>query len=172
MISYKERLNAVTTFIFDFDGIFTNGEVMLYNNDFLRTVDVKDSYAVQLAAKNDYKIFIITGGSSEEVRTRMKELGVLEVYLRSSRKLEVYEGIKEKYNLVDEEILYMGDDIPDYPVLEKVGVSTCPQDAVVEIKQLVHYQSPFDGGKRCVRDVIEQTMRLHGKWFKDGAYFW
>lgn len=172
MTSYKERLNAITTFIFDFDGVFTSGEVLLHDNDFIRTVDVKDSFAVQAASKNGYKIFIITGGTSEEVRERMIELGVEEVYLRSSHKLNVYESVKEKYNLVDEEILYMGDDIPDYKVMQKVGLSACPQDAVLEIKQIVHYQSPFNGGKRCVRDVIEQTMRLHGKWFQEGAEIW
>ena len=113
---------------------------------------------------------IITGGSSEEVKKRLLGLGATEVCLKSSNKLEVYESLKLKYNFTDEEALYMGDDIPDYPVLKKVGVSTCPQDAAVEIKEIVDYHSPYNGGQQCVRDVIEQTLRLQGKWFTEGSY--
>lgn len=172
MISYKERLNSITTFIFDVDGVLTNGDVLLYNNEFVRSMNSKDAYALQNAVKHGYKIFIITGGNSEEVKNRLLDLGVTEVHLKSSNKLMVYNSIKSAHNLVDEEILYMGDDIPDYPVLEKVGIACCPQDAAVEIKQISHYQSPFFGGRGCVRDIIEQTMRLHGHWFSTEGFTW
>lgn len=172
MISYKEKLNAITTFIFDVDGVITNGDIVLHANEFIRTLNVKDAYAIQHATKNGYYIFIITGGSSEEVKRRLLELGVKEVHLKSSNKLSVYEKIKTDYTLKDEEVLYMGDDIPDYPVMKKVGVATCPQDSAIEIKRICDYQSPVFGGKGCVRDVIEQTMRLHGKWFTEESMIW
>ncbi len=172
MISYKERLPKVTTFIFDVDGVLTTGDVQLINNDVIRTMHSKDGYALQYAVKKDYKIFIITGGNSDDVKARLLASGVKEVFLRSSNKAKVYESIKEKYSLTDEEILYMGDDIPDIPVLKAVGVSTCPQDSAVEVKAICHYQSPILGGKGCVRDVIEQVMRVQGKWMNDDAYFW
>lgn len=172
MTSYKEKLAKISTFIFDVDGVITNGDIVLHANEFIRTLNVKDAYAIQHASKSGYPIFIITGGSSEEVKKRLLELGVKEVHLKSSKKLDVYEKIKADYSLCDEEILYMGDDIPDYLVMKKVGVATCPQDAAVEIKQICHYHSPVLGGKGCVRDVIEQTMRLHGKWFTEESVIW
>lgn len=172
MKSYKEKLPNITTFIFDVDGVFTNGEVMLFENQVVRTMHSKDGYAVQYAAKLGYRIFIITGGYSEEVKTRLLHLGVQEVHLRSHRKLDIYNELKHKHNISDHEVLYMGDDIPDYEVMTQVGVATCPQDACPEIKSISHYQSPILGGKGCVRDVIEQTLRVQGKWFGEGAMVW
>jgi 3-deoxy-D-manno-octulosonate 8-phosphate phosphatase (KDO 8-P phosphatase) len=172
MISYKERLPKITTFMFDVDGVLTNGDVLLINNDVIRTLNAKDGYALQFASKKDYKIFIITGGNSLDVKARLEGLGVTEVHLRSSDKLAVYEDILKRHHLKDEEVLYMGDDIPDIPVMQRVGTSTCPQDAVNEVKQISHYQSPLDGGKACVRDVIEQVLKVQGKWMIDGAYKW
>lgn len=172
MTSYKEKLAKISTFIFDVDGVLTNGDILLFANDFVRTLNAKDAYAIQHAAKNNYQFFIITGGSSEEVKKRLLELGVKEVHLKSSKKIDVYEKIKADYSLSDEEILYMGDDIPDYLVMKKVGVATCPQDAAVEIKQICDYQSPYFGGKGCVRDIIEQTLRLQGKWFTEDSVIW
>lgn len=172
MISYKERLNPISTFIFDVDGVLTTGEVIVTSNDLLRNLNSKDYYALQWAVKSGYKIFIITGGDSEDLKKTLLHVGVTEVHLHSSDKLKVYEEVKLNYALSDEEILYMGDDIPDYPVLTKVGMASCPQDAVMEVKQVSHYQSPFFGGKGCVRDVIEQTLRLHGKWFTVESMRW
>jgi 3-deoxy-D-manno-octulosonate 8-phosphate phosphatase (KDO 8-P phosphatase) len=172
MISYKERLNKITTFIFDVDGVLTNGDVIILQNEMVRVLNSRDSYALRYAAQMGYRVFVITGGTSEIVKERLLELGVHEVFLRSSNKLNVYNKLLEKYQLADEEILYMGDDIPDYRVMERVGCATCPQDAAVEIKSIAHYQSPFYGGKYAVRDVIEQTMRVHGKWFSEAAHEW
>ena len=172
MTSYKERLNTVNTFIFDVDGVLTNSTIMLYKGDFMRSLNSKDGYALQYASKLGYKIFIITGGNSIDVKEALEGLGVKEVHLRSSNKLNVYKDLKEKYILNDSEVLYMGDDIPDYIVMKAVGVATCPQDACVEIKQISHYQSPILGGNGCVRDVIEQTLRVQGKWFTEQAFEW
>lgn len=172
MISYKEKLPKVTTFIFDVDGVLTNGEILLMKEDFVRSLNSRDAYAMQYAAKQDYRILIITGGSSRIVEDRLMGLGITEVRLKSYNKLAVYNDLKEKYVFTDEEVLYMGDDIPDYEVLQQVGVSTCPQDAAVEIKEMVDYQSPYNGGHHCVRDVIEQTLRVQNKWFKKNAFEW
>jgi 3-deoxy-D-manno-octulosonate 8-phosphate phosphatase (KDO 8-P phosphatase) len=172
MISYKEKLKEITTFIFDVDGVFTDGKVYLLKSDNFRAFNSKDGYALQYASKMGYKIFIITGGHSEEVYDRLLGLGATEVHLRTHNKLACYNDISERHKLSDKEILYMGDDIPDLPVLQRVGVSTCPQDAVIDIKSIVDYQSPYNGGQTCVRDVIEQTLRVQGKWMSDLAFEW
>lgn len=172
MISYKEKLNTITTFIFDVDGVFTDGNVLLYNDDVVRTFNSKDAYAVQYASKLGYKLFAITGGNSKDVEVRLFGLGFTEVHMRSSKKMTIYEDIKRRYSLNDIEIMYMGDDIPDYPLLKQVGLPCCPQDAVSDIKQIVDYQSPFGGGKGCVRDIIEQTLRVQGKWMLPEAFEW
>lgn len=171
-MSYKTKLNTIDTFIFDVDGVLTDGKVYFFENEIMRALNSKDGYALQYAAKMGYQIFIITGGYSEDLKKRLLELGIKEVHLRSGNKLNVYNGIKSKYQLNDEQVLYMGDDIPDIPVLKKAGVSCCPQDASIDVKSNVDYQSPYDGGKACVRDVIEQTLRVQNKWLKDEAYHW
>lgn len=172
MTSYKEKLSAITTFIFDVDGVLTNGEILLMKDDFVRSLNSRDGYALQYAAKHGYRILIITGGSSSIVEDRLMSLGITEVCLKSVNKLVVYKDLQKKYGFKDEEVLYMGDDIPDYEVLQQVGVSTCPQDAAVEIKAITDYQSPYAGGKHCVRDVIEQTLRVQNKWFLQSAFEW
>lgn len=172
MKSYKENLPKITTLIFDVDGVLTNGDVILMNNEVVRILNSRDAYALQYAAKVGMRVLIITGGSSKEVEKRLLGLGATEVCLNSAKKIDVYESLKNKYNFSNEEVLYMGDDLPDYEVLKVVGVSTCPQDAAIEIKQVVDYQSPFNGGQHCVRDVIEQTLRVQDKWFKEEALTW
>ena len=172
MISYKEKLNHINAFMFDVDGVLTNGDILLIGGDIIRTLNSKDGYALQYASKMGYKIFIVTGGNSAEIKDRLLGLGVTEVHLASYNKMNVYSDILLRHELTEQEILYMGDDIPDYEVMNRSGVSTCPQDAVSEIKEIADYQSPFNGGKNCVRDVIEQTLRVQGKWFSDKAFEW
>lgn len=172
MISFKERLNDITTFIFDVDGVLTDGSVSLFKGEVVRTLNSRDGYALQYASKMGYNIFIISGGTSEDVENRLLNLGVTEVFMGSKNKVEVYNGVKSKYDIKDINVAYMGDDIPDYRVMQMVGLSTCPQDAAVEIKHISHYQSPFLGGRHCVRDVIEQVLRVQGKWFTEDAFEW
>lgn len=172
MTSYKEQLNKVTTFIFDVDGVLTNGSVMLFQDEVIRTLNSKDGYALQYASKMGYRILIITGGNSIQVKERLINLGCNEVILSSSNKIESYNQLKTKYNFMDDEVVYMGDDIPDYEVMKTVGLATCPQDAAMEIKAICHYQSPYNGGEKCVRDIIEQTLRVQGKWFQKEAFSW
>ena len=171
-MNYKEGLNRITTFIFDIDGVITNGDILLYNDEIIRTLNSRDGYALQYANKMGYRILIISGGSSEEVKKRLLNVGAKEVVLNSRNKVDDYKALKAKYNLKDEEVMYMGDDIPDYQVMKMVGVSACPQDASVEIKSISDYQSPYNGGRHCVRDIIEQTLRNQGKWFSDQAFKW
>ena len=172
MISFKERLNDITTFIFDVDGVLTDGSVSLFKGEAVRTLNARDGYALQYAAKMGYTIFIISGGSSEEVKNRLINLGVTEVFMSSTNKVEVYNKLKSKYDINDLNVAYMGDDIPDYNVMKMVGLSSCPQDAAVEIKHISHYQSPFMGGRHCVRDLVEQVLRVQGKWFTEKAFEW
>lgn len=173
MSNFKEKLNKVKAFAFDVDGVFTDGQVyLLPGSEFVRAVNIKDGYAVQHAVKMGYPIAIITGGSSEEVKKRFKNLGVTDIYLGSSLKYEAYEDFRYKYNLEHEHILYMGDDMPDHQIMKKVGVPTCPGDAVNEIKEISLYISGKSGGDGCVRDVIEQTLRLHKKWINNDTFVW
>ncbi|MEN9302264.1 MAG: hypothetical protein RL264_693 [Bacteroidota bacterium] len=172
MISYKEKLNPIKAFIFDVDGVLTDGKVYLLKDELVRALNSKDGYAIQYAAKMGYKLFAITGGNSQEVKERLLGLGMTEVHCGIGHKLSCYQSIKERFELSDESVLYMGDDLPDIPVLNLVGVATCPQDAVTDVKAIVDYQSPRDGGKACVRDVIEQTLRVQGKWMSDLAFEW
>ena len=138
-MNYKEKLKNITTFIFDVDGVLTDGKVYLLKDEVVRALNSKDGYALQYASKNNYKLFIITGGFSEDLKKRLIDLGINDVFLRSSDKIQVYNGIKEKYDIEDQQVLYMGDDIPDIPVLKVAGVSCCPQDAAIDVKlSLIH----------------------------------
>lgn len=169
-MTYKEKLNHINTFIFDFDGVLTDGKVyLLPPNEFVRTMNTRDSYAIQYAVKKGYRIVIITGGNNEMVRERMEYLGVKDVFLKASHKLPVYEQFLKDNNIPNDNVLYMGDDLPDYHTIKKAGVGACPNDAVKEVREIADYISPMKGGAGCVRDVIEQTLMAQGKWFdKDG----
>ncbi len=173
MSNFKEKLNNIKAFAFDVDGVFTDGQVYLMpGNEFVRAMNIKDGYAIQHCVKMGYPVGIITGGSSEEVRKRFINLGVTDIYLKSYNKWDDYEDFRYKYQLEHQEILYMGDDVPDYPVMEQVGIATCPADACDEIQHISEYISDKKGGTGCVRDVVEQVLRLHGKWLNDDAFSW
>jgi 3-deoxy-D-manno-octulosonate 8-phosphate phosphatase (KDO 8-P phosphatase) len=172
MENYKQKLRNIKVFIFDVDGVLTNGDVYMIDEQLVRVFNSRDAYAIQYAVKNGYKIFVITGGRNKAVKERLTDLGVTEVRMQASNKLKVYDELRTQYGFSDAQVLYMGDDIPDHEVMEIVGVSACPQDAAVEIKALSDYQSPFNGGRHCVRDVIEQTLRVQGVWFNDKAHLW
>ena len=173
MAFFKEELKRVKAFAFDVDGVFTDGKVVLHpSGDLLRIMNTKDGYAVQLAIKKGYPIAIITGGYSESVRERFKRLGVTDIYLKSTDKIKDFEDFYFKYGLDPDDILYMGDDVPDIEVMKRAGVPTCPADSVPEVKLLAKYISDLKGGEGCVRDVLEQVMRLHGKWNGAGGFEW
>ena len=166
-MSYKEEFRHITTFIFDVDGVLTDGSLTITSNgEMLRTMNVKDGFALKAALDSGYKIAIISGGTNEGVRDRLKALGVEFVYLGAHNKIKQLNSFMESSNVDLKNILYMGDDIPDIPVLKIVGLSCCPQDAVNEVKDICRYISSKNGGKGAVRDVIEQVMKIHGKWSK------
>lgn len=172
MISYKEKLNHVNTFIFDMDGVLTNGTAFIYKGDVLRNFYSKDGYAIQYAKKMGYQLFVISGGYSEDLDKKLENLGMTEVVLNASNKVEVFQRLAEQYGLKVEHCLYMGDDIPDIPLLKLAGVSACPHDGAPELRMMVDYVSPHTGGKGCVRDVIEQTLKVRGDWMSEQAYEW
>ena len=172
-MSYKKKLSQITTFIFDVDGVLTDGSVILESSgEMVRTMHTKDGYALQHAVKKGFHIVIISGGNSVMVKKRLEGLGIEHIYLGKDHKLPVLNEHLQKHNISINQVLYMGDDIPDLPCLKVVGVSSCPNDASVEVREVCDYISHINGGKGCVRDVLEQTMRIQNKWMDDDAYSW
>ncbi len=170
MINYN--LSKIKAIIFDVDGVLSAETIVLAaSGEPLRTVNIKDGYAIQLAIKKDLRIAILTGGRTEAVRMRYAGLGVTDIYMGCAVKINTYEAFKEKYHLEDEEILYVGDDIPDFEVMKKVGCACCPADACPDIKQISCYVSDRKGGCGVGRDIIEQVMRAQGKWLAGSEAF-
>ena len=169
-MSYKEKLKDIKAFVFDIDGVFTDGSVyLLPGGNMCRVMNVLDGYAVVKAIKNNYKIGVITGGNDEQVRHRINYLGISDYYAKSSNKRIDFEDFKSKYNLKNEEILMMGDDLPDMEIMKMAGISACPKNSVPEVKEISDYISSIEGGKGAVRDVIEQVMKVQGKWIEDNT---
>lgn len=162
---FLEQLKYITTFIFDIDGVLTNGDIIASDSgEYLRTFNIKDGYALQLAVKKGYHVCIISGGRGEAMLKRFEGLGINNVFLGVADKVAVYQSLCEQYSLSAEQVLYMGDDIPDLKIMQLVGLATCPADAVPEIKAVSHYISPYNGGKTAVRDVIEKVLKVQQKW--------
>ena len=160
-----ELFREIKTFVFDVDGVLTDGTVLLLENGLqARQMHIKDGLALQMAVKSGYQVIIVSGGSSEPVIRRLQYLGIEEVHLGIKDKLIFFNSIRERFALHWHQMLYMGDDLPDIPVLQKVGLACCPADAVAEVRELAHYISPVEGGKGCVRDVIEKVLKLNGHW--------
>jgi 3-deoxy-D-manno-octulosonate 8-phosphate phosphatase (KDO 8-P phosphatase) len=173
MPEIRKLLYSVKAFAFDVDGVFTNGTVLLHpGGEFIRMMNIKDGFAVQHAVKMGYPIAIITGGYSRMVRKRFAYLGVKDIYMKSMNKKQSFNAFLTKYGFNPGNILYMGDDLPDLEVMQMAGFPACPCDAAAEVKQISKYISPQKGGEGCVRDVIEQVMRLHGKWMNDYTFLW
>ena len=163
--SYKELLNDITTLIFDVDGVLTNGDIQISENgELLRTMNVKDGFALKTAVKKGLNVCIISAGTNKGVQSRLEGLGVQTVYLNAQDKIEVYNAYVKEHNLKPEEILYVGDDIMDIKVMEAVGLACCPQDAVAEVKAISQYISHKKGGKGCVREIVEQVLKVQNKW--------
>lgn len=173
MANFKEKLAEIKAFVFDIDGVLSLQTINL--NSFgvpSRTVNLRDGYALQLAIKKGYHVAVISGSSSKDYMKRLKLLGIKDIYLNSRTKLEHYLQFLQKYGLGKREVLYMGDDIPDYEVMLQSGLAVCPADADSEIKQISSYISDKKGGEGCVRDIIEQVLRLHNNWMDSDAFTW
>ena len=171
--SYKELMNDITTFVFDVDGVLTDGSVFVNNDgEMLRTMNIRDGYALKAAVESGYNVCIISGGSNEGVRVRLRNLGIKDIYLGTPDKVETFDQYIDINQIQPGQVLYMGDDIPDYHVMQIVGLASCPQDAAPEIKGISKYISHKNGGKGAVRDVIEQVMKVQGKWMEsfDGKH--
>ena len=172
MINYD--LTKIKAVIFDVDGVLSAETVFMDNTaEPFRSINIKDGYAIQLAQKMGLRIVIMTGGHTESIRLRYKYLGVEDIYLSCAVKVRVYEEFKAKYELLDEEIAYMGDDIPDLEIMRRVGCPCCPADACPEIREASLYVSSKIGGHGCGRDIIEQVLRAQGKWLaNEKAFGW
>ncbi len=173
MKSIFDKFKDITTFIFDADGVLTNGGVIVSDSgEHLRQFNVKDGYALQLAVKCGYNIAIISGGKAESIRVRLNDLGVTEVFIACKDKPAKFKEYISEKNIDPQTVLYMGDDIPDLKTMELVGLPACPADAAEEIKAISIYISPVIGGSGCARDVIEKVLKLQGKWMAGEAYSW
>lgn len=169
-MSYKTKLKNIKAFVFDVDGVFTDGSVyLLPGGNMCRVMNVLDGYAVVKAIKNNFLIGVITGGNDEEVRHRINYLGIKDYYAKSHDKTADFEDFKSRYNLSNDEILTMGDDLSDIGIMEVSGIAACPKNAVPEVKAISQYISSVEGGKGSVRDVIEQVLKIQGKWMIDNT---
>ena len=159
------EFKKITTFIFDIDGVLTDGTLLVLRDGLqARTMHVKDGFGMQMAMKQGYRVFIVSGGVSEESKKRLEYLGIKEIHLGVGDKINFIEGLLKSNKIKWDEVLYMGDDLPDLPIMSKVGLSACPADAVSEVKNVVKYISPVNGGWGCVRDVIEKVLKVNDHW--------
>ena len=164
-MSVLEKFKAIKTFVFDVDGVLTEGSLLILNDgQMARLMNIKDGYALQLAIKKGYRVVIISGGTSDAVQQRLEKLGVKDCFLKVDNKKEKLMEYVAQHQLNWNEILFMGDDIPDYVPMQLTGLPCCPADAVPEIKQISHYISAFASGKGCARDVIEKVLKLNDHW--------
>lgn len=170
MINYD--LTKIRTIVFDLDGVLSASTILLdADGTPLRTVNIKDGYAIQLAMKMGLRIAILSGCKIEAVRQRYEGLGMEDIFLGASVKIQVYDEYLAKYGYDDSEVMFVGDDIPDLEVMRRAGCAVCPKDACTEVKEVSCYISQYDGGYGCGRDVIEQTLRAQGKWLMDEKAF-
>lgn len=170
MIDYD--LTKIRMLVFDVDGVLSTSTIPMGQDGVpLRSVNIKDGYAIQLAVKLGLNIAIITGGNSPSILARYKGLGVKDIYMSSKVKKTVFHELVEKYGLRSDEVMYMGDDIPDYEVMQECGLPCCPNDAAPEVQNISRYVSPITGGNGCARDVIEQILRAKGLWNLDKIAF-
>ncbi|HTX87535.1 MAG TPA: HAD hydrolase family protein [Bacteroidales bacterium] len=173
MANYKELLKEIRTFIFDYDGVLTDGSVItLDDGEAYRVTNVKDGYALQLAIRNGYRVAVISGARADCMIHRLKALQIRDMFLGVENKLQTFREYLRINSIEPGQVLFMGDDIPDYEVMLEAGIPCCPADAAEEIKTVAKYISHVNGGRGCVRDVIEQVMKIQGKWMNEDGYRW
>ena len=173
MSSINFDLTKIKTFVFDIDGVLSSQTISLSNDgEPLRTANIHDGYAINLAIRSGYGVAIITGGNSEAVRVRYEALGVKQIYMKSSLKMRDFDHLLANTDFKLEEMVYVGDDIPDYEVMQKVALPVAPADAASEIKAIAKYISPKKGGEGVARDIIEQVLRVQGNWMHAEAFGW
>lgn len=172
-INYKEKFENINSFIFDVDGVLTNGGLYIFpDGNFVRKMNAKDGFALKLALKKGYNIAIITGGREKNIKERLEKLGITNVFLNAHDKLPILNKYLSDNKIDPNTCLYMGDDIPDLKPMKNIGLACCPNDAVYEIKEISHYISNINGGSGCVRDVIEQVLKANNDWdYEDGMQY-
>lgn len=169
-MSILEKFRTIRTFVFDVDGVLTDGSVHVFNSgEQVRMMSTRDGYALQLAVKKGYRVAVISGGNSEGVILRLQQLGITDVFMKVENKKAKLLEYAVEHGLEMEDILFMGDDIPDYGVMKQVGLACAPSDAAPEIRHIAAYISNFGGGQGCVRDVIEKVLKLNGYWDLDSS---
>lgn len=167
-MNYKSKLNEIKAVVLDVDGVLTDGSLVLMpDGSMTRTMNTRDGYAMQLAVKQGFPICVITGGNDAAVKKRMNYLGITDVYMASRHKVDDFNDFLDKYGLDADQVAFMGDDMPDYEVMQMVGLPCCPKDAAPEIRKISLYISQKEGGKGCVRDILEQLLKVNGKWTED-----
>jgi 3-deoxy-D-manno-octulosonate 8-phosphate phosphatase (KDO 8-P phosphatase) len=166
MKNFKELLTGIRFFIFDIDGVLTDGTVtLLPDGEMVRSLSVRDAFAIQLAIQKGFRVAIISGAKSDSLKSRLTALGITDLYLNAQDKKDAFDEFILTYNIPISDILIMGDDLPDYEIMKRCELRTCPADAAPEIRSMCQYVSPKKGGQGCVRDVIEQVLKSQGKWF-------
>lgn len=172
-INYKEKFENINSFIFDVDGVLTNGGLYIFpDGNFVRKMNAKDGFALKLALKKGYNIAIITGGREKNIKERLEKLGITNIFLNAHDKLPILNKYLSDNKIDPSTSLYMGDDIPDLKPMKNIGLACCPNDAVYEIKEISHYISNINGGSGCVRDVIEQVLKANNDWdYEDGMQY-
>lgn len=164
-MTFHSRLNAITTFIFDMDGVLTDGSLYaVENGELVRRFNIKDGYALKTALDAGFRVALVTGGKSEAARKRFFDLGIRDLYMGIANKAEVVSDYLLENGIAAEEVVYMGDDMPDYEAMKMAGIPSCPSNAIREIKAISLYISPLRGGEGCVRDIIEKVLKVQGKW--------
>jgi len=173
MVNYKALLKNITTFVFDYDGVLSDGSIITMDDgEAYRVTNVKDGYALQLARKKGYRIVVISGAKANAMLRRLHSLQITDIFLGVENKLQVYRDYLAANGLDKSQVLFMGDDVPDYQIMLEAGVPACPADAAEEIRKVAKYISHFGGGKGCVRDVIEQVLKVQGQWMNHEDYSW
>jgi len=168
LMNVLELFEKITVFVFDIDGVLTDGMLLVQENgELLRRMNIKDGYALQLAVRKRYKVWVISGGRSAAVKLRLANLGVTDVYIGVKDKRTLLEGLMNRYKVTAEQVLYMGDDMPDIEAMQIAGLPCCPQDAIPEVKQVSRYIARQTGGAGCVREVIEKVLKIAGDWNED-----
>ncbi len=166
---YKSKLKDIKAMLFDVDGVFSSQIFVVQEGHLHRTMNAKDGFAIRHAAEQGFLMGIITGGNSVSVKNRFQVLGITDIYLGQRHKIDAFEDFCMKYNVSPENIMYMGDDLPDYEIMQNVGLACAPSDAAMEIINISHYISGYKGGEGCVRDIVEQILKSQNKW--NGEYF-
>jgi 3-deoxy-D-manno-octulosonate 8-phosphate phosphatase (KDO 8-P phosphatase) len=165
---FLQKLHDARAFVFDVDGVLTDGRVhVTESGEQLRQFNIKDGYALQLAVKRGYPVAVISGAKSQGVRLRLQGLGITNIHLAIENKNEIFQNFLQENGLVPEQIVYMGDDIPDLPVMKLVGLPVCPADASDDIKAISIYISPKNGGNGCARDIIEKVLKIQNRWYDE-----